>query len=141
MNATIADIQHKTSLWEVRDGCWVWTGYKNSKGYGQLSHHRVVYRAHRWFYELLVGEIPEGLELDHLCQNRACVNPDHLEPVTHLVNVGRGSRASQLLCKRGHGYMLRRGRRHCDKCYRAALLAKYYHISVEEELRKEKYSD
>ena len=71
-------------------GCWVWqTGLSN--GYGSYSPGGKSKQAHIYVYELLVGPVPEGLELDHLCRVTACVNPDHLEPVTHLVNVHRGA--------------------------------------------------
>lgn len=75
-------------------GCWVWMGGVNRKGYGQfgvLTAEGVVgYRAHRLAYELEVGAIPPGMVLDHLCRNRRCVNPDHLEPVSDSENVRRG---------------------------------------------------
>lgn len=75
----------------VSDGCWTWTAATDRDGYGKFTDHSNGRRmhAHRFAYELLVGEVPEGLELDHLCRNRACVRPDHLEPVTHLENVRR----------------------------------------------------
>ena len=62
--------------------CWVWTAFRMPNGYGQFDKQY----AHRWAYEHLRGEIPEGLELDHLCRVRHCVNPWHLEPVTHAEN-------------------------------------------------------
>lgn len=72
--------------------CWPWVGAKNSRGYGQvtLPGHRTASLAHRVVYEWLVSPIPEGLEIDHLCCNRLCVRPDHLEPVTHRENLARG---------------------------------------------------
>jgi len=78
----------------VGDGCWEWTPPKDLDGYGQFSvgtrvgHNQK--RAHRLAYEWLVGPIPDGLELDHLCRNRACVNPWDCEPVTSAENLRRG---------------------------------------------------
>lgn len=81
-------------------GCWLWTYQLDTKGYGVIGvPGRQSYRAHRLSYEVFVGPIPEGLQLDHLCSVRACVNPDHLEPVTHQENLRR---ARPTVCKRGH---------------------------------------
>ena len=72
------------------NGCWEWTASKVS-GYGRFGFGRKVrVYAHRYCYEMLVGVVPDGLELDHRCRNRACVNPDHLEPVTRRTNILRG---------------------------------------------------
>lgn len=79
------------------EDCWQWTGFVLASGYGQIAS-RVkptssgTRLAHRVAYELLIGDIPEGLVLDHLCRNRTCVNPWHLDPVTPLVNTRRGLR-------------------------------------------------
>ena len=71
-------------------GCWDWTGYIMPNGYGKLTiPEQRSNLAHRLVYEEYVGPIPEGLDIDHLCRNRACVNPDHLEPVTRSVNLAR----------------------------------------------------
>ena len=75
---------------KTEHGCWVWLGAKMRNGYGQLVVGGVHYAAHRYAYQELVGAIPAGLDLDHLCRNRACTNPDHLEPVTRSENLLRG---------------------------------------------------
>jgi len=72
---------------EVGD-CWLWVG-ATDRGYGKFYPHRKTVRAHRWLYEQLVGPVPAGMDLDHLCRVRACVNPDHLEVVTRSVNLAR----------------------------------------------------
>lgn len=73
------------------NGCWLWQGCLNVRGYGQLGKGSRA--AHRVFYERHVGPIPEGLTIDHLCRVRHCVNPAHMEPVTVAENVRRGSAA------------------------------------------------
>jgi hypothetical protein len=81
------------------EGCWIWTAAKTMGGYGRFVIGRKVHYAHRVAYELARGSIADGLTIDHLCRNKACVNPGHLEPVTGSENARRywGTH-----CKRGH---------------------------------------
>lgn len=73
------------------DGCWLWTGCITKGGYGSFrNEHGKTENSHKWAYKVFIGPVPEGLELDHLCRNRACVNPNHLEPVTRSQNTVRG---------------------------------------------------
>lgn len=106
-------------------GCWLWTGYTDKKGYGIFGiTSKNIVKAHRYSYEKNVGEIPDGLYIDHLCRVCNCVNPDHLEPVTNQENVIRGNNArpKQTKCKRGHDfsdsntYLNPNGRRECKTC-------------------------
>jgi len=115
-------------------GCWLWGGATRSDGYGALWFNKKVMAAHRISHEFFCGEIPSGLEIDHLCRVRCCVNPDHLEPVTHSENIRRGlapqaGRAFQLAkthCPSGHPYdgdnlyIDPRGRRGCRSCRTAS---------------------
>lgn len=96
------------------NGCLVWTGFLDKDGYRQIVIDGRIRRAHRWSYEYHVGQIPEGMVIDHLCRNPSCVNPDHLEVVTPHENTMRGFaptaiNARKTACKRGHpltGYNL-----------------------------------
>lgn len=88
-------------------GCWEWQGTLYPNGYGRFyDHGNHGVRAHRWAYEAWVGPIPKGLVMDHLCRNRDCVNPLHLEPVTAKTNTNRGRRynAEKTHCKNGHEF-------------------------------------
>jgi len=101
--------------------CWHWTGAKNNLGYGQLRVEGRTRYAHRVFYEDFIGPIPEDREIDHLCRNPSCVNPAHLEPVTHRENMRRA--IQKTVCKRGHPYddvYIRpdNGARQCRACRR-----------------------
>jgi hypothetical protein len=79
------------------DDCWLYAGIRDKTGYGRLSYMQL---AHRVMYTEVVGEIPKGLEIDHLCKVPACINPEHLEPVTHAINMQRIYGVNR--CKRGH---------------------------------------
>lgn len=99
---------HMVLVAQVRDcavegDCWLWMGARDRKTrYGCLTANSQQMKSHRAFYEYLVGPIPDGLQLDHLCRIPSCCNPLHLEPVTGLENVRRGMRATKTHCKRGH---------------------------------------
>lgn len=110
-------------------GCWLWTGSTGRNGYGYFYFDGRPGLAHRFSYAYFVGPIPDGLELDHLCRTRRCVNPEHLEPVTRRENMIRGegwgaehARATQ--CPHGHPYsganlvLGTKGERICRECRR-----------------------
>ena len=128
-------------FWEKVDrsgvsDCWLWTGAIQPNGYGRFWHYGKQGYAHRAAYRMFVGPIPEGLQLDHLCRVRHCVNPDHLEAVTLKENLNRGfggspggrARATTQLakaqCSNGHPYskenlwVSKNGWRQCRACGR-----------------------
>jgi len=90
------------------DECWFWIAHTNTGGYGRFCvRQRYMMLAHRWSYQNQVGLIPSGLVIDHLCRNHACVNPNHLEPVTRLENVRRGTgHGHETHCPQKHPYSL-----------------------------------
>jgi len=82
--------------------CWIWQASCNSTGYGLIYWRKTRGYAHRWFYERVHGKVPSRLHLDHLCRNRDCVNPDHLEPVSAAENVRRGLTRTTLTLADAH---------------------------------------
>lgn len=122
------------------DECWLWTAGLNDSGYGKFRYRGRAERAHRVAYELMIGPIPDGLQLDHLCRVRRCVNPYHLDPVTTAVNTQRGDHSSnnhmrkRTHCPSGHTYSpentWRRsnGNRICRTCAMARSVEYRQHI-------------
>ena len=110
------------------NGCWNWIGAKSKDGYGRFWFRDKLWLAHRASYEIFIGKIPHGMQLDHLCRNRSCINPKHLEAVTQQENIRRGEAGKHLSirthCSHGHlfdndnTYIVPRGDRICRKCQR-----------------------
>jgi hypothetical protein len=113
----------------LQSGCWPWTAYIAPTGYGMFCLNRRMTYAHRVAYEIVNGPIPEGLQIDHLCRVRHCVNPAHLEAVTQRENMARGAAGPaggprRTTCKRGHDltdpaniYTRRDGGHMCHPCH------------------------
>jgi len=110
--------------------CWLWTGHINHDGYGIFNKQL----AHRWAYRHFTGPVPDGLELDHLCRVRGCVNPEHLEAVTHGTNMLRGDNKQRTRCVHGHEYTeentrLYKGKRSCRICRKENQMARPLMVS------------
>lgn len=117
--------------------CWIWTACKQPNGYGKFGLNYKTKLAHRVAYELLIGAIPEGMTVDHLCFNRACVNPLHMDICPMGVNTGRsphtlsGMNIRKSHCVHGHEFTesntrLYKGIRYCMTCTRSRWKAHYY---------------
>lgn len=125
---------------KVEGDCWLWTKHLDEDGYGKYSsrilraRHRTN-RAHVLAWLHMRGDLPDGLVLDHLCKRRSCVNPYHLDPVTHAVNNSRGSswsavNARKTHCKHGHEFnkvntRVHKGKRYCRVCQRIRAKERY----------------
>lgn len=112
---------------DEESGCWLWQGTLDRDGYGHYKEGNKFWQAHRYSYTHLCGEVPPSLVLDHkVCQNRRCVNPAHLEPITNRENILRGNgrgaiNARKTHCWRGHPFDAKntyhyKGTRTCRKC-------------------------
>lgn len=118
---------------EPNSGCWLWEGGLCTNGYAQIMIARRYKMAHVVCYKIHRGDYPDGLELDHHCRVRSCINPDHLEPVTKLENMRRARvlMAPKTHCKNGHLftpdniYSYGDGRRHCRNCIKDASAKRY----------------
>ena len=113
---------------EVGD-CWIWKGSLVSGGYGQTRIDNQVWMVHRLMWSVLIGDIPDGMTLDHVCRERACCNPDHMQVVDQYTNTMRGygspaRNARKTRCLNGHQfdeantYLNPRGQRACRACHR-----------------------
>ena len=108
----------------TESGCWLWLASCHNDGYGWFSLNGRMYLAHRIAYELYKEPIPNGLEIDHLCRVRSCVNPDHLEAITHKENISCGlNNGKRIACPKGHEYTklntrIYKGSRFCRQCDR-----------------------
>lgn len=134
----VADRVRESITIDPHTHCWIWTRARNVSGYGRMrvgaGADRRFVQAHRASYEAFVGPIPAGMQLDHLCRNRPCVNPEHLEPVSGAENTRRAGsspkaarasanmRLAKTHCPKGHPYegnnviTKRGGRRQCRAC-------------------------
>jgi len=118
----------------TESGCWEFNGCRIKQGYGRISWNQRLWLTHRVTYTVTVGAIPDDLEIDHLCKNKTCCNPDHLEAVTRSENLRRGTQwhhtvareTSKAHCPAGHTYdpentyITPQGHRQCRKCKQAA---------------------
>lgn len=142
MNAADLERFEKFAFPEPTTGCWLWTGWLNNKGYGgfsMASSGKTQVLAHRASYEHYNTKIQKGLDLDHLCFTPSCVNPEHLEPVTHRENCLRGHgwgaiNARKTHCSKGHEFTVENtwrdpkdsNKRHCKECNRLRANDHYY---------------
>lgn len=120
---TPRDFERFMAKVRITPTCWIWAGNAQPNGYGQFWHAPRMWLAHRWSYSAFVGEIPDGLEIDHLCRTPLCVRPTHLDPVSGKTNTLRGktlpaANVVKTHCPQGHPYdvVYRDGKRRCRVC-------------------------
>jgi len=109
VRASLVSITNEEKFWGMvkkTDSCWIWTGTQTKDGYGRFWQKAKKKLVHRISFESLKNIIPKGLEIDHLCRNRICVNPDHMECVTHAENMKRShpNNSQKTHCPQGHPY-------------------------------------
>lgn len=130
---TISTVERFSKKFTIEDnGCWLWNAHTNNDGYGRFNIKGKIKFAHRVSYIFVNGNIKKNMELDHLCKTRNCVNPNHLEEVTHKENVRRGDgnpgfalyNSSKTRCPQGHEYNLKNTRYEFSKTSRSRLCRK-----------------
>lgn len=148
----LPDVLHKFEESDV--GCWEWRGHIGTYGYGLVTYHGVRYMAHRAVFACLVGAPDQDLDLDHLCRNRKCVRPSHLEPVTRRENLLRGEtipagHALKTHCDSGHEFTkentyLRPEGRYCRTCRTNAGIRRTgdpIRVNHQNQVRRERYKN
>ena len=143
---TVRSASHPIGYVVQESGCWEWVGGMSDVGYGLYTNKKKTMGAHRMMFMRSGGVIPEGMVLDHLCRNRACVRPDHLEVVTHRENLLRGEGKCAKLARKTHcvrGHLLPtkpnkdrgHGERRCWECVRLhTLICRAENIWAKEDL-------
>lgn len=139
----MSELKRFFSKVKITSSCWLWTASKLKNGYGQFRGDKRMYLSHRLSYELIKGKIPDNLCLDHLCRNRLCCNPNHLEVVTLGENIRRGESGLyeklRTYCPYGHKYagknlfISKNNKRACKECHRINS-NKYYHKNKHKKL-------